>query len=195
MDPVDEAARQVGFDRFNVVGYSAGGAVAVALAAEHPWRVRSLALLEPAWAGEHGMSPEESDAHERVRAALKIEDPDTAMQAFVQAQLSPSVPRPASPPGPRPAWMAKRPAGARALMRAFDEAELGFEALSAFEGPVWFAVGGLSNHDLYARKAERLAVVWPRMTIRVFPERHHLDPPHRAEAGQVAAALSDLWAS
>jgi hypothetical protein len=155
--------------------------------------VRSLALMEPAWAGRQGISIEEAAAHERVRAALANEDPDAAMRAFVRVQLAPGVPPPPSPPGPPPPWMAKRPAGARAIMRAFDQADLSTEALSAFDGPVWFAVGGLSNPDLYARKAERLAVVWPEMTVQVFPERHHFDPPHRVEAGRVAAALRDLW--
>ena len=186
-------AGEAGFDRFNVVGYSAGGAVALALAATHPSRVGSLALMEPAWAGRHGMSAEEAAAHERVRAALAIEDPDAAMRAFVRAQLAADVPSPPSPSGPRPTWMAKRPAGVSAFVRAFDEADLSSEALSAFKGPVWFAVGGLSDPDLYARKAERLAAIWPRMIVQVFPERHHFDPPHRVEAGRVAAALRELW--
>jgi pimeloyl-ACP methyl ester carboxylesterase len=44
-------AEEVGFDRFHLVGYSGGGASSLAFAAAHPKRLRSLALLEPAWAG------------------------------------------------------------------------------------------------------------------------------------------------
>lgn len=186
-------ADEAGFDRFHVVGYSAGGAVALALTAAHPSHVHSLALMEPAWAGRQGMSAEEAAAHGRVRSALAIDEPEAAMGAFVRAQLAPDVPSPPSPPGPRPPWMAKRPAGARAFVRAFDEADVSSEALSAFTGPIWYAVGGLSDPDLYARKAERLALIWPRMRVQVFPERHHFDPPHRIEPGRVAAALRELW--
>src|SRR5438045_3340603 len=40
-----------GFDRFHLVGYSGGGASSLAFAAVHGDRLLSLALLEPAWAG------------------------------------------------------------------------------------------------------------------------------------------------
>jgi pimeloyl-ACP methyl ester carboxylesterase len=40
-----------GWERFHLVGYSGGGAAALAVAARHPERLSSLALLEPAWAG------------------------------------------------------------------------------------------------------------------------------------------------
>src|SRR5713226_679016 len=39
------------FDRFHLVGYSGGGASSLAFAAVHGERLLSLALLEPAWAG------------------------------------------------------------------------------------------------------------------------------------------------
>src|SRR5436190_19439986 len=54
-------AGDAGFDRFHLVGYSAGGASSVAFAAKHPDRLLSLALLEPAWMGNDGLSPEERD--------------------------------------------------------------------------------------------------------------------------------------
>lgn len=44
---VDEA----GFERFHLVGYSDGGAVAIAFCATYPGRLASLALNEPAWTG------------------------------------------------------------------------------------------------------------------------------------------------
>ena len=77
--------------------------------------------------------------------------------------------------------MAKRPAGLRALITAFDNGELDLDALRAFHGPVYFGVGGRSNPDYFARMAERLAVIFPDFTIETFPERHHFDPPHRIE--------------
>src|SRR5689334_19111081 len=52
-------ANQAGFDQFHLVGYSGGGASSLAFAAQYPRRLLSLALLEPAWAGNEGLSTEE----------------------------------------------------------------------------------------------------------------------------------------
>lgn len=56
-----------GLHRFHLVGYSAGGASALAFAALHGERVLSLALLEPAWAGNERTREEEA-LMERFRA-------------------------------------------------------------------------------------------------------------------------------
>lgn len=187
-------ADEAGFERFHLVGYSAGGAVAIVLAARHPARVRTLALMEPAWAGDENMSTAEKGARERLASALALEDPHAMMRGFTEAQLAPGVVPPPRPPGPPPAWLAKRPSGVRAFVRAFEEEDLREADLRRFEGPVWFALGGRSNPELYGQMAERLARVWPRMVIERFPERHHFDPPHRTEPTLVAAALERLWA-
>ena len=49
IDGVLRVADEAGFDRFHLVGYSAGGASSVAFAASQPERLSSLALFEPAW--------------------------------------------------------------------------------------------------------------------------------------------------
>jgi hypothetical protein len=36
--------------------------------------------------------------------------------------------------------------------------------------------------------------VFPNFTLEVFEERHHFDPPHRAEPERLAASLRELWA-
>ena len=46
-----------GWSRFHLVGYSGGGAAALAFAARQPARLLSLALLEPAWAGNWDSKP------------------------------------------------------------------------------------------------------------------------------------------
>src|SRR5438445_13639376 len=51
VDGILRFAEEVGFDRFHLLGYSGGGASSLAFAAAHSGRLRSLALLEPAWAG------------------------------------------------------------------------------------------------------------------------------------------------
>jgi hypothetical protein len=90
--------------------------------------------------------------------------------------------------------MARRPAGIGALMRAFRAGGLDLDALRGFQAPVYFALGGLSNPDQYAKIAERLAAVFPDFTLEVFEERHHFDPAHRVEPERLASSLRGLWA-
>jgi hypothetical protein len=119
--------------------------------------------------------------------------PAELMPAFMRANLRAGVELPQPPPGPTPPWMAKRPAGLNALIGAFTTGELGVDALRRFQGPVYFALGALSNPDHYARIAERLAGVFGDFTLEVFEERHHFDPPHRAEPERLAESLRGLW--
>jgi pimeloyl-ACP methyl ester carboxylesterase len=180
-----------GFDRFHLVGYSAGGASSLAFAAQHGERLLSLALLEPAWAGNH-RTPAEDALMQQFRA-LESLPADQFMAGFVRLQLAPRV-EPAPPPGgPPPPWMVKRPAGARAFIRAFDKGTLDIEALRAFHRPVYFALGGQSNPDYYAQMARRLARTFPDFTLETFAERHHFDPPHRIEPQRLADSLLELW--
>jgi pimeloyl-ACP methyl ester carboxylesterase len=180
-----------GFGRFHLVGYSGGGASSLAFAAVHGERLLSLALLEPAWAGNE-RTPAEQALWQRFRA-LEPLLPDEFMAGFVRLQLAPAVEPPAAPEGPAPPWMAKRPAGLRAFIDAFDNGHLDLEALRVFDRPVYFALGGRSNPDYYRRMAERLAAIFPDFTIETFPERHHFDPPHRIEPERLANSLLALW--
>jgi hypothetical protein len=41
--------------------------------------------------------------------------------------------------------------------------------------------------------ATRLGRIFPDFTLETFPERHHFDPPHRAEPAKLAAVLRRLW--
>jgi hypothetical protein len=120
--------------------------------------------------------------------------PDRMLPAFMRANLRPGVELPPPPPGPTPPWLAKRPVGLTALTGAFAASELDLDALGRFQRPVYFALGGLSNPDHYARIAERLAGVFPDFSLEMFEERHHFDPPHRAEPERLAhrSAISGL---
>jgi pimeloyl-ACP methyl ester carboxylesterase len=180
-----------GFDRFHLVGYSGGGASSLAFTAVLGERLLSLALLEPAWAGNDRTAKEE--ALMRRFRALEPLPPDQFMAGFIGLQLAPGVEPPPVPEGPPPPWMAKRPAGLRAFIDAFDRWDLDVEALRAFDRPVYFALGGRSNPDYYGRMAARLAAIFPDFTIETFPERHHFDPPHRIEPGRLADSLLALW--
>ncbi len=89
--------------------------------------------------------------------------------------------------------MAKRPAGIRAINRAFKRDEIDPEALGRFGRPVYFALGALSNPDQYGEIAKRLIGVFPDFQLEVFEERHHFDPPHRIEPERLASSLEALW--
>ena len=189
---ITRVADEAGFDRFHLVGYSGGGAACLAYTAQHPARLLSLALMEPAFAGWQGMSAEERAHFEKFRALLGMDGPDQ-MARFQDLQRAPGVPPVPPPAGPPPPWMALRPAGVRAFLATFLSSDLDLDALRHFDRPVWYALGGLSHPDYYARMAERLAAVFPDFTVEVFPNRHHFDPPHRAEPQRVAASLRALW--
>jgi len=188
---IARAADAHGFDRFHLVGYSGGDASSLAFAARHGERLLSLALLEPAWAGNRRL-PEEDALMVRFRA-LEPLPPEQFMAGFTRLQLAPGVEPPPPPAGPPPPWLAKRPAGLRAFIRAFESGDLDLGALRAFERPVYFALGGRSNPDYYGRMAERLAAVFPDFTLETFADRHHFDPPHRIEPERLAASLLSLW--
>ena len=185
------AAYAGGFDRFHLVGYSGGGASSLSFAALHGERLLSLALLEPAWAGNQRTQEEEA-LMQRFRA-LEPLPPDEFMRRFLRLQLAADVEPPPPPEGPPPPWMAKRPAGVRAFIDAFDNGQLDEEALRAFDRPVYFALGGRSNPDYYGRMAQRLALIFPNFTLETFAERHHFDPPHRIEPERLANSLLALW--
>ncbi len=193
VDGIARIADEAGFGRFHLVGYSAGGASSLAFAAAHPERLLSLALMEPAFAGWQEMTPEERAAMERFRPLLDMDGPGM-LGRFQALQLARGVPQAAPPLGPPPPWMATRPAGLHAFLRTFLSSDLDLATLRRFDRPAWFALGGRSNPDYYARMAERLAGVFPDFSIETFPDRHHFDPPHRIEPARVAASLRRLWA-
>jgi pimeloyl-ACP methyl ester carboxylesterase len=181
-----------GWERFHLVGYSAGGAASLAVAAARPERLASLALLEPAWAGRWDLSPAEEAAWAEHDRLARLPD-DELMPGFVKFGLRPGVPAPPPPPGEPPAWMALRPAGIRAILRAFEHGALDREALRRFDRPVYFALGALSNPDQYEEIANRLGGVFPDFELEVFEDRHHFDPPHRIEPDRLARSLQALW--
>jgi pimeloyl-ACP methyl ester carboxylesterase len=193
IDGVLREADALGWNTFHLVGYSGGGAVALAFAAKHPERLLSLALLEPAWAGSWDWSP----AHEELWKKYEQLDalpPEQLMPAFMRLGVKPNVVLPPPPPGPPPPWMAKRPVGIKAFLRTFKSYHLERERLAKFNRPVFFALGGLSNPDDYGEIASRLSrVFFPDFRLEVFPKRHHFDPPHRIEPERLAELLRRHW--
>lgn len=192
IDGVLREADAAGLERFHLVGYSGGGAAALACAAKQPDRLLSLALLDPAWIGWSGMGPEERSVWDAFEAMESL-PAEELMPRFVRASLRPGVEPPPAPEGPAPPWMAKRPAGIRALMQTFRDSDLDHGVLRRFERPVYYALGGRSNPDTYERQAHRLERLLPDFTLEIFRERHHFDPPHRVEPERLAASLLAHW--
>jgi pimeloyl-ACP methyl ester carboxylesterase len=185
-------AQDAGFDRFHLIGYSGGGASGLVFAAKHPERLRSLALIEPAWMGNDELSPEEQIVWREFDRIAMLPSAQM-MPAFVANQLAQDVDPPPPPPGPPPPWMATRPAGVRAFMATFASSTLDLDRLRSFERPVYFALGGRSNPDYYGRMATRAREIFPNFTLDVFEDRHHFDPPHRVEPERTARALRAHW--
>ena len=79
--------RTCAFARFHLVGYSAGGAAALAFTSVHSDRLLSLALLEPAWAGAD-RTPQEERVTQSL-CALEPLPPDQFMAGFQRLQLAP----------------------------------------------------------------------------------------------------------
>ena len=186
------AADGANFERFHLLGYSAGGASTLAFTAAHPERLLSLALAEPAWDGAQGLSDAELAVWHEFGRVMELPE-DQRLSGFVRNQLRPGVSPPPPPPGPSPPWMAQRPAALAAFVHVFRTAKLDRDRLRSFDRPVYFALGGLSNPDYYERMSKRLAEVFRDFTVEVYPERHHFDPPHRVEPERFAAALKRLW--
>jgi pimeloyl-ACP methyl ester carboxylesterase len=180
------------FERFHLVGYSGGGAISAAFAARYPDRLLSLSLLEPAWVGNEDRSEPELRMQREFDRTFQLPQGEL-MRRFVELQLAPGVEPPPPPPGPTPPWMAKRPAGINALTAAFADYSLDLEALATFRWPVYYALGGRSNPDYYGTMARRLGEIFADYRLDTFAERHHFDPPHRAEPERLAARLLELW--
>lgn len=152
VEGIERAAQRPGFERFHLVGYSGGGASSLAFAANYPERLLSLALLEPAWAGNEGLGPEEQ-ALRTEGDRIKGLPPDQRMPAFMRAQVAAGTPLTPPPDGTPPPWMASRPAGVKAFLDPFPKFHLDIDALRRFEPP-------------HRAEPERLAVALTRMWAR-----------------------------
>ena len=182
------AVDAAGLETFHLVGYSGGGAVSLAFAAQHPERLRSLAMFEPA----NAPGPWIPDDHPEFAAGSEALSSDEMLREFTRLQLRPGLEMPAPPPGPAPDWMAKRPAGLRAMMRAFQTDPTDPEALRRCPFPVYLAYGLLTREQM-VRRAQFLAGLFPDIWIEAYAGVHHFGPPQRTQPARYARALRHLW--
>ncbi len=187
-------ADAAGFDRFHLVGYSGGGGISLAFAARYPERLQSLALIEPAWIGNDNLTAQDQADWAELDRAMELPQ-EQRMPAFTRWHFREGVepPRPQTPPGPPPPWMARRPAGLQALSQAFKSYRLDRERFGLMQGPVYYAVGSLSR-PFFERNGRTLGAYFPDLRIEVYEGRSHFDPPHRAEPERFAEALRGIWA-
>ena len=189
IEGVDRAASAAGFERFHLYAHSGGGAVALAYTAARRGRVLSLAVDEPA-----------SDFTEADFADLewaKLDEaatlPDSqAMRRFISLQLAPGVDPPQPPSGPPPPWMASRPAGIRAFLAALRRHRVEVASYAAFDRPVYYSYGSLSN-ERWFRMKDRLSAAFPDFRAECYEGLHHLHTAHQAVPERVAARLLELW--
>jgi pimeloyl-ACP methyl ester carboxylesterase len=189
VDALERAATAAGLDTFHLVGFSGGGAVSLSFAAQHPGRLRSLALFEPA----NVPGPWDRAEHPETVAADQTVGPEAMLAEFTRRQLRPGVEPPAPPPGPPPPWMAKRPAGLRAMMAAFETDNTDRDALRRCALPVYLAYGLLTAENM-VRRVQLLAGLLPDLWIEAYPGIHHFGPPQRTQPVRYAASLRQLWA-
>lgn len=189
VEGIARAADDAGFDRFHLYGHSAGGACALAFVAEHPERVLTLALDEPAT----DFSPEDLDEARAVYLPLLQLPDDELMPAFTRT-LVPEGVEPPPPSKEPPPWLAGRLPGVAAFVRAMCEADVAFDSLARFDRPVSYSYGSLSN-ETWERKSRRLGKALPNIAIERYEGLSHLNTSHVAEPERVAAALRALWAS
>jgi pimeloyl-ACP methyl ester carboxylesterase len=193
VEGIRQTADSNGFTRFHLVGYSAGGASSLAFVAQYPERVMSLVLVEPAWAGNEGLTAEDVADWAEMDRLMSL-PPDQRMSAFARWQMRPGIepPRLPLPPDPPPAWMAQRLGGLLAIAGAFKSYSLDRERWRSFQDPVYFSLGSLSTR-FYERMAKMLKRYFTNFRLEVYEGRSHYDPPHRAEAERFARAAGRLW--
>lgn len=180
-----------GLDTFHLVGFSGGGASSLAYVAVYPERVRSLAIFEPA-SLPGPLEPDERADFGDLGELMGTLPPDQAMAEFTRWHLRPGVEPPAPPSGPAPAWMARRPAGLAAFMRAFDNDTTDRSAFRRCRFPVYLAYGLLSGES-FVRRTQRLAGLLPDVWVQAYEDVHHFVPPQRSHPARYAMALRQLW--
>jgi pimeloyl-ACP methyl ester carboxylesterase len=193
VEGIRAAADAAGFAAFHLVGYSGGGAMSLAFTAKYPERLKSLALIEPAWIGNDDWTQEDVEDWAALDRVMMLPS-DERMEAFARWHMRPGIepPRPQIPPGPPPAWMAQRPAGLDAISGAFKIYPLDRGDFRHFQKPVYYALGSLSR-AFFERNGQTLMRYFPDFRLDVYEGRSHFDPPQRAEPQRFAQALSELW--
>jgi pimeloyl-ACP methyl ester carboxylesterase len=184
---VDAVGAAAGAEDVHLVGFSAGGTVALAAALALADRVRTLTVLEPAFIGDDDWDAVEAEWRSRQRAIMAL-PPDERIAPFRRLLMRPGL----EPPPPRETFVW----GFRDdLLERMLGGETGFASadLAAIRAPV-LAIRGGRSHPRWAAVSRRLADVCPRFREQVFQELHHFTPPFRERPQELADVLVRHWA-
>lgn len=188
MKAIERAINAAGFDCFHLVGYSAGGGVALACALVFPERVSSLTLIEPAWIGNDIWDPMEAVYLSTVDRAMQL--PVSERGRALLAAMSPPGTDPSTLPTPD--WLSERAARFALIWRGFREARLDMKSIQSFRAPVYLPVGGKS-HPRFLLAASFLASLLPHSRVDIYQDQNHLEVPPIRETERFIRAVQPLW--
>jgi pimeloyl-ACP methyl ester carboxylesterase len=170
----------------DLVGFSGGGAVALAYAVAHPEALASLTLIEPPWIGNDVWSEEEAafrEAYDRL--------PDESSDDFWEA-VTGILNGPRTPVPPRPLMEGDDLKNAfLGVWRGYQQAPLDRSRLREIGSPVYLPVGAGSAPRMRAQ-AECLASCFPNARVETYEGASHFDLPF-VGAEQLAKGLNRLW--
>lgn len=184
---------RLGDDQIYLLGISAGASLALAYVAIDPGRIAGLGLIEPAWS-YLPLTTIEQHYYTDLNVVLELQ-PNEQRDAFVRLLVQPGVELPrVTSTAQRGYEGVQRPedTGLAIVTRAMQDHCVDSADLRAFRGPVYLGVGGRSN-PMWRAQAAQIKAALPQTIVDVYPDRHHLDLPHHAEAERLCRALIDAW--
>jgi pimeloyl-ACP methyl ester carboxylesterase len=173
-------------ERVHLLGFSAGGTVALAAALALGDAVLSVTVLEPAFIGDDDWDAVEAEWRS-CHLGFTALPPAERTAAFRQLLMRPGL----APPPPRqpPLWDERDE-----LLERMLRCDTGFVSadLAAIRAPV-LAIRGGRSHPRWEAVCRRLVEVCPHTREHVFPGLHHFTPPFRDQPAALASVLLGLW--
>jgi len=183
---IELVRQRSGAEPLHLVGYSGGGAAALAHAVAHPDLVASLCLIEPPWIGNDIWSEEQRAFHEAYERLANV--PSEHAWDKIAAMLN--APTTAVPPAP-PVPPDRIKSSFVEVWRGYRAAPLDRGRLREIQAPVYLPVGQGSSPRMHAQ-AELLASCFPSAEAQVYERASHFDLP-TVGARQLAEGLVRLW--
>jgi pimeloyl-ACP methyl ester carboxylesterase len=186
---IQRVADEAGFvDKFHLVGLSGGATAALVFASEHPQRLRSLALAEPAWIGNDDWGAEEPAYRAEFDRLITLPPPEMLgglAELFVATDVDPPSPEPVLP------WVPRWTDGVKTAWPIWRRSSIHRDTFRSFEKPVYLPVGGLSARRFH-EAAQVLVSTFPDARIEIYERLHHFDLMP-GEPRRLAGALLALW--
>jgi pimeloyl-ACP methyl ester carboxylesterase len=183
---VRRAAKDRGWSRFHIVGFSAGATVALICARVMAPSVATVAVIEPATIGDDDWSAGEADWRARMQTIFAL-PPPLRRTAFRQAMMHPD-----EAPPERLLPSSESPERGELLERALATTGYASSDWAALTQPVLIVTCGRS-HPRFAEVSARLSEVVPNASAAMFPSLSHLESPQRHDPERLSALLVDLW--